>query len=41
MKPKTPDIASDAYDMWLGDDPENQTPEDMADEEAGEVRRSG
>lgn len=35
------DIAPDAYEMWLSDDPESMTPEDMADEEADEIRRSG
>jgi hypothetical protein len=35
------DIAPDAYEMWLGDDPEAATPEDMADEEADEMRRNG
>ncbi len=35
------DVAPDAYEMWKEDDPESQTPEDMADEEANEIRRSG
>ena len=35
------DIAPDAYEMWTGDDPDSQTPEDMADEEADEMQRSG
>ena len=35
------DIAPDAYEMWLDDDPEAQTPEDMADEELDCLRRSG
>jgi hypothetical protein len=34
------DIAPDAYEMWLTDDPDAATPEDIADEEAEEMRNS-
>lgn len=35
------DIAPDAYEMWVDDDPNSMTPEDMADEEADEMKGLG
>lgn len=35
------DIAPDAYEMWVDDDPDSMTPEDMADEEADEMKGLG
>ncbi len=35
------DISPDSYEMWIGDDPEASTPEDMADEEADAMRELG
>jgi hypothetical protein len=33
------DCAESAYEMWLEDDPDATTPEDMADSECDEMRR--
>lgn len=35
------DIAPGAYEMWLDDDPDSVEPEDMADEDADEMKRCG
>ena len=35
------DIAPDAYEMWVDDDPEVMTPEEMADEEIDAMRSNG